>query len=115
MQLSFHCFLTSFWCVGGGCSQGEIRQVWLRHGATSAFLVLSTLIALVVTELGLVLGVVGATGSAMVSYVVPGASYVRLFPHPHVLKTLAQAQLGAGLAIMPLALVGIALRATASE
>jgi len=72
-------------------------------------------IALLVTDLGIVLGVVGATGSAMVSYVIPGASYVRIFPQPHLLRTLAFVQLGTGFLITPLALVGIALRATASE
>lgn len=73
------------------------------------------MIALVVTDLGIVLGVVGATGSAMVSYVIPGASYVRIFPRPHLRRTLAFVQLCTGFLIMPLALVGIALRATTPE
>ena len=42
------------------------------YGITCAFLVLSFTIAMIVSDLGVILGVVGATGSTMVSYILPG-------------------------------------------
>jgi hypothetical protein len=93
---------------------------------------LSILIALVVTQLGTVLAIVGATGSTTVSYILPGLCYyrvmcsepsalpdrrcraclrglVQIFPQPHLKRRLAYAQLVAGLGIMPLALTVIAI------
>jgi Transmembrane amino acid transporter protein len=43
------------------------------------FLVLSLAIALSVKDLGVVLAVVGATGSTVVSYILPGAFYYNMF------------------------------------
>jgi len=45
---------------------------------TCVFLVLSLLIAVVVSDLGIVLAVVGATGSTTVSYILPGIMYLKL-------------------------------------
>lgn len=44
----------------------------LFYGITCAFLVLSFIIAMSVSDLGVILGVVGATGSTTVSYILPG-------------------------------------------
>jgi len=57
----------------------EMRQLldsFLFYGITCIFLVLSFSIAMVVSDLGIILGIVGATGSTMVSYILPGKYYV---------------------------------------
>ena len=59
----------------------EILDSFLFYGITCVFLVLSFSVAMIVSDLGIVLGVVGATGSTMVSYILPGkplSSYSRL-------------------------------------
>ena len=50
----------------------EMLESFLFYGITCIFLVLSFSIAMVVSDLAVILGVVGATGSTMVSYVLPG-------------------------------------------
>ena len=52
----------------------------LHMSLTTAFVLSTGSIALVVSDLGLVLSVVGATGSTIVTYVLPGACYYVLFP-----------------------------------
>ena len=47
---------------------------------TTCFVALTGFIAFTVSDLGLVLSVVGATGSTIVSYILPGACYFFLFP-----------------------------------
>ena len=85
------------------------------------FLVTSVSVALAVTDLGVVLAVVGATGSTMISFVLPGFCYLSLFPaNPrgpgNLKRRLALAQLCAGALIMPLALgIIIAERAAGKE
>ena len=56
-------------------------------------LMASLLIALCVLDLGKVLGVVGATGSTLVSYILPGLLYVQTFPECHCKRLLAFGQL----------------------
>eukprot|EP00931_Biecheleriopsis_adriatica_P122179 TRINITY_DN9718_c0_g1_i1.p1 TRINITY_DN9718_c0_g1~~TRINITY_DN9718_c0_g1_i1.p1 ORF type:complete len:475 (+),score=99.39 TRINITY_DN9718_c0_g1_i1:32-1456(+) len=65
----------------------------------------SLLIALSVTDLGNILGIVGATGSTTVSYILPGLVYIKAFPHSHAKRVFAFAQLVAGCIIMPVCLV----------
>lgn len=77
---------------------------FIFNGITIVFLVLSFIIAMSVSDLGIILGVVGATGSTMVSYILPGLIYVTLHPEPHFLRSLARLQLGIGLIIVPTAL-----------
>jgi len=50
----------------------EFLENFLFYGITCGFLILSFIIAMSVSDLGVVLGVVGATGSTMVSYILPG-------------------------------------------
>jgi amino acid permease len=66
-----------------------------------------------VNDLGVILAMVGATGSTLVSYVLPGLIYMKLHPDPPVQqqqqrrdwsRSLAKLQLGLGCLIMPLAL-----------
>ncbi len=84
-----------------------------HNGITTLFLLVSTATALAVSDLGVVLAVVGATGSTMISFVLPGFCYVSLFPNSSLKRRFALAQLCAGVVIMPLALgIIIAERAT---
>jgi len=78
---------------------------------TACFVGASAAIALVVDDLGIVLKVVGATGSTIVSYILPGLCYFLLHPEPHVMRWLALALLIAGVIIMPLSLTLIFLPA----
>eukprot|EP00979_Chaetoceros_neogracilis_P008613 scaffold1911_cov266-Chaetoceros_neogracile.AAC.2 len=82
----------------------EILDSFLFYGITCVFLVLSFAVAMMVSDLGIILGVVGATGSTMVSYILPGAIYIKLHPEPHPLRSLACFQLTLGIIIVPTAL-----------
>jgi len=48
---------------------------------TSIFVAVTGTIAFLVSDLGVVLSVVGATGSTIVTYVLPGACYYITFPN----------------------------------
>lgn len=74
------------------------------YAITIAFLGASFVVAMVVEDLGVVLAMVGATGSTLVSYVLPGLIYVKLHPYQDLSKALAMLQLGVGCIIIPLAL-----------
>eukprot|EP00568_Trieres_chinensis_P002553 CAMPEP_0183303204 /NCGR_PEP_ID=MMETSP0160_2-20130417/8733_1 /TAXON_ID=2839 ORGANISM="Odontella Sinensis, Strain Grunow 1884" /NCGR_SAMPLE_ID=MMETSP0160_2 /ASSEMBLY_ACC=CAM_ASM_000250 /LENGTH=512 /DNA_ID=CAMNT_0025466081 /DNA_START=11 /DNA_END=1549 /DNA_ORIENTATION=+ len=76
----------------------------LFYPITIAFLSLSFGIAMVVDDLGVVLAMVGATGSTLVSYVLPGLIYLKIHPTMDTSKILAYVQLYMGCLIMPVAL-----------
>ena len=76
----------------------------LFHIITCTFLTFSFIIAMSVDNLGKVLGIVGATGSTIVSYILPGAVYIKLHSKPHSLKAFAYVQLILGCIIVPIAL-----------
>ena len=78
---------------------------------TVAWLLLSTLLACAVDDLSLILSLVGATGSTIVSYILPGSCYFLLYREPHLLRWAALALLVAGAVIMPLSLTLIFLPA----
>ena len=60
---------------------------------------------MVVTSLGLILNVVGATGSTMVSYILPGVVYVKLFEgEGGAIMAGAKVQVLVGCGIIPVAL-----------
>ena len=71
---------------------------------TISFLGLSFAVAMVVDDLGIVLACVGATGSTLVSYVLPGLIYMKLQPEFDVAKGFAILQLVVGCLLMPIAL-----------
>ena len=71
---------------------------------TSVFLLLSFISATIVDDLGVVLALVGATGSTLVSYVLPGLIYVKIYSHKDMSLAMAYIQLFLGIVIMPLAL-----------
>ena len=75
--------------------------------ATALFLLVTGAVALTVTNLGTVLGLVGATGSTAVTYILPGAIYYRLHPHSHPLRYIAALQFVVGCCITPIALTFI--------
>lgn len=52
----------------------------LFNTITIAFLSLSFTLAMIVDYLGIVLALVGATGSTLVSYILPGLIYLKLHP-----------------------------------
>lgn len=85
------------------------RCIRIQDIITACFVTCSVGVALVVSDLGTVLGVVGATGSTMVSFVIPGACYYTLFPHAHFKRKVALFQFSLGMVIMPMALTAIAM------
>ena len=69
---------------------------------TISFLALSFILAMIVDDLGIVLSLVGATGSTLVSYILPGLIFLKL--HPDSPRSMAWVQLIAGLCVVPLSL-----------
>ncbi|CAM9509908.1 unnamed protein product [Chrysoparadoxa australica] len=55
---------------------------------TTLFLSMSYVIAMSVKDLGVVLEVVGATGSTTLSYILPGLLYLKVHPHKHAKRWL---------------------------
>ena len=85
------------------CGGEDIDDFVLHMAITTVFVLASGSIALVVTDLGLILSVVGATGSTTVSYILPGACYFILFPE-RPSRWLGFLLACTGLIIMPLSL-----------
>ena len=81
---------------------------------TAAFLGTGLIVALTLDDLGVMLGVVGATGSTMVSYILPSAFYLQMHrlddSVPRWTKLAASIQLLVGLVVMPLSLTFIFLK-----
>lgn len=76
----------------------------LFYRITIAFLSLSFILAMIVEDLGVILALVGATGSTLVSYVLPGLIYIKCYPHNDLSKFMGYVQLLLGVVLMPLAL-----------
>ena len=84
---------------------------------TAVFLACSLAIALTVSDLGLMLSLVGATGSTMISYVLPGWFYYNLHKDevdgessrswPRFLVNLSYTQFVVGVVLIPLSLIAI--------
>ncbi|KAL7550741.1 hypothetical protein ACHAWF_013960 [Thalassiosira exigua] len=93
----------------GEMSHGNMRNPaedcdHLFYIITYSFLALSFILALSVDDLGVILALVGATGSTLVSYVLPGLIYIKIFPKSSWPTVMAYIQLVTGIAIIPLAL-----------
>mmetsp|Transcript_23810 Transcript_23810/g.38363 ORF Transcript_23810/g.38363 Transcript_23810/m.38363 type:complete len:137 (-) Transcript_23810:83-493(-) len=82
------------------------RRWWI---ITACICILAWFISMVVTSLGLVLSVVGATGSTTISYILPGFVYYSLQREWSILRVLAFAQFVLGCIIIPSALTFIFL------
>ena len=78
---------------------------------TISFLLLSFIVAMIVDDLGTVLALVGATGSTLVSYILPGLIYLKL--NPDSSRSMALIQLIAGICIIPLSLYCILTKQSA--
>jgi len=76
---------------------------YIFYVITIVFLAGSFLIAIVVKDLGTILGLVGATGSTTVTFILPGFIYFKTFPNGK-LRYLALLQMCLGFVIMPIAL-----------
>lgn len=74
---------------------------------TTIWVSCSLTIALLVSNLGTILSIVGATGSTTVTYILPGLLYMRSHKTRHLKRYLAMMQLCAGCIIMPLCLTVI--------
>ena len=75
----------------------------LFKGITVAFLLLSFVVAMIIDDLGIVLACVGATGSILVSYVLPGLIYMKLHHDYDRTKIAAILQLVMGCILIPIA------------
>jgi amino acid permease len=78
-----------------------------HYGITVVFLLLSLIVAFSVTDLGVILALVGATGSTMISYILPGACYYKLHPIWSWRRKVAVALFCVGCLIIPIALTFI--------
>lgn len=68
---------------------------------TGVITILSFTISMMVSNLGTVLAVVGATGSTTISYILPGLCYIKLHSQWNIKRILAGILLSAGLIIVP--------------
>lgn len=98
--------IMALWSIAAGPahlqgSSAEKRRFWI---VTALWVSLSWAVAVTVKDLGIVLGIVGATGSTTVSYILPGLVYRKAFPQPSLERKLAGLQLLLGCVIMPLCL-----------
>jgi uncharacterized membrane protein len=78
---------------------------------TFLFISLSFILAMIVDDLGIVLALVGSTGSTLVSYVLPGLIYIKVAPQKDAALAMAYVQLCLGLVLMPLALYYVLTKA----
>lgn len=99
----------ALWKAATGGQEPSIPQANFRYATiTVVFLGLSLVIALSLDDLGVMLSLVGATGSTMVSYILPGLMYYVLFKDDqpdHWQTKFAYGLFVAGLIIMPVCLV----------
>jgi hypothetical protein len=68
---------------------------------------LTFLTALVISDLGLILGIIGSTGSSMICYILPGISYWVMFKDegPVWKRNAAMAMALFGIVLMPVCLI----------
>ena len=109
--------LLTYW-LDGGQENGNLVVYYTRYAVTTVvFLACSLAIALTVSDLGLMLSLVGATGSTMISYVLPGWFYYNLHKDevhgesarswPRFLLNLSYTQFVVGVVLIPLSLIAI--------
>jgi amino acid permease len=78
---------------------------------TFVFISSSFILAMIVDDLGIVLALVGSTGSTLVSYVLPGLIYIKVAPQKDAALAMAYVQLCLGLVLMPLTLYYVITKA----
>jgi hypothetical protein len=77
------------------------RTPWRIRGVTTAFLCATFIVAMLVSDLGKALAAVGATGSTMLSYILPGLIYTRLYPMWTLKRVAAMTMFIVGCLIVP--------------
>lgn len=92
-----------------GIVQSEAAEILQFNIITACFLACSLLLAITVSDLGVLLSLVGATGSTIVSYILPGFLYYIHFQDegPVWKRNMALVQGCMGMVIMPVALAFI--------
>lgn len=70
----------------------------------------SLVVALLVEDLGSVTGIIGATASIALAYVIPAFLYMKAFEEPHFKRTLAAGTFSFGCVMMPVCVVGTLMR-----
>jgi amino acid permease len=101
--------LLTLWRTACGGGEPSILNYNLRYYTiTITFLITSLFIAITVHDLGIVLAFVGATGSTIVSYILPGIFYYKIFRNdelePKWKTKLSLLQFTLGLIIIPVCL-----------
>ena len=85
---------------------------WLLMSLSGSICGLAWMVAFFVDDLGVVLGIVGATGSTLISYILPGLFYWSLHRERTVQRWLAGALCGWGLLVVPVCLTLIFMGAS---
>ena len=124
------CLLTAWQGLTGGAAPAPDVYKARYITVTAVFLTASFLLAVAMDDLGILLGIVGASGSTVVSWILPGLFYCRMFQHgrgeadggggeeghpPEPLWKVRTAwcQLAVGVALVPVCLTAILLNAVA--
>ena len=68
------------------------------------FLGISGVVALSVSDLGIILELVGASAGVLISFILPACAYLRLAPHWGVQRFVAALTLGLGLVLLPVSI-----------
>ena len=97
---------------GGSLDKKEMSTQFLLVTSVS-ICALAWLVAFFVHDLGVVLGIVGATGSTLISYILPGLFYWSLHRERSATRYAAFALMCWGLVVVPVCLTGIALGGSA--
>ena len=95
---------------GESAEPTEYSVYWRRYvGCMTIFLGLSIAVALSVSDLGLMLSLVGATGSTAISFILPGIFYYKSYDEegPRWLHKLSWYQYMVGLFLVPFSLIAI--------
>lgn len=80
-----------------------------RNVMTAVWLLGTFSVAVGAGDLSTALGLAGATGSVTVGLVVPGFAYMKMFPEPHLKRTLAKSVCGIGCVMGPAAVLVLLL------
>ena len=89
---------------GDGATTGRGGGKLRFYAVTTGFVIASSAIALSTDDLGIVLSLVGATGSTIVSFILPGATYFFICHADGAKRYLGLLQLLVGCILMPLSL-----------
>eukprot|EP00756_Hemistasia_phaeocysticola_P053405 Hpha_TRINITY_DN2899_c0_g1::TRINITY_DN2899_c0_g1_i1::g.171433::m.171433 len=82
------------------------KKVLFRYWVITVLYLIGTLgVAVSLKSLGAAMAISGGTASTLVSFIMPGICYYRLFPEPHFKRTMAYFMFIMGCAIVPASLV----------